>query len=179
MPSRRHRRAFTIAATCAFIMGAGEVSAQSRAAAINVRVTVVRSCTVDTRPGAGPQGTTVTCSRGATPGAVTTSSTTTTPVPQQRTTVDPVAARTAASAAAPGVNVATSAQPDAVSVNAAGEVTSSTQAAAAAPGSSTAESSAGDGAAPIAPVDLPGDDLESADSGRQAVRRVEMVTINF
>jgi hypothetical protein len=60
-------------------MGAGEVSAQSRAAAINVRVTVVRSCTVDTRPGAGPQATSVTCSRGATPGAVTTSATTTMP----------------------------------------------------------------------------------------------------
>jgi hypothetical protein len=80
--------------------------AESRSSALQVRVNVVRSCSVDTR-GATEQGTiALTCSRGTAAGVVSTGSGANTrviPVPARQTTfvpARPTSASTAASGAA-------------------------------------------------------------------------------
>ena len=73
----RRQAAFLLAAL--IVASASGMSAQTRSAMLSVRLTVLRSCAVDTRPGIGQPGVTVTCSRGATPGIVSSITTTTVP----------------------------------------------------------------------------------------------------
>ncbi len=180
LTSRRHRKALTLAATSIFFICAGDVSAQTRSATMGVRVIVTRSCVVETRPGTSPQGTSVTCNRGTAPGAVTTTATTTIPAPPTQrttTTADPVTARnsTAAAAGSPTSAGATTAQGTIApaAVTSAGDISSADAVAA-----STA-SAANDASLTGLPAELGVDDVGVAETAVEAVRRVEMVTINF
>ena len=88
---RISRRQAGVLLAALLVASATGMSAQTRSALLSVRLTVLRSCAVDTRPGMGQPGVTVTCSRGATPGVVSRITSTTVPTVAaltQRSTVD-------------------------------------------------------------------------------------------